>query len=226
MDDPRSVAFSRTAYDLALSDALSHQESVARVRVAAVVPARAGVFRCRAPRGVPGRCGPRAGGGVPVGAGAMAGARTCPDESLTSRAPPTPADRPRQCRFRTSPHPTGRVPAAPCRPRPHGPVGATEQRSGPDALGQRGVRTLCGRRPRPPYAPAVPSTPLLPGPLLGSPTPAAEAARGSRPSSGSRLRPPTASSRTAGSAPPSERQLRPRGWYSGASAEAESSADG
>ncbi|MER8196813.1 helix-turn-helix transcriptional regulator [Streptomyces microflavus] len=35
MDDPRLVAFSRTAYDLALSDALSHQESVARVRAAA-----------------------------------------------------------------------------------------------------------------------------------------------------------------------------------------------
>ncbi|MEW1616239.1 MULTISPECIES: helix-turn-helix transcriptional regulator [unclassified Streptomyces] len=35
MDDPRLVASSRTAYDLALSDALSHQESVARVRAAA-----------------------------------------------------------------------------------------------------------------------------------------------------------------------------------------------
>ncbi|MFC9031437.1 helix-turn-helix domain-containing protein [Streptomyces arboris] len=35
MDDPRLVAFSRAAYDLALSDALSHQESVARVRAAA-----------------------------------------------------------------------------------------------------------------------------------------------------------------------------------------------
>lgn len=35
MDDPRLVAFSRTAYDLALGDALSHQESVARVRAAA-----------------------------------------------------------------------------------------------------------------------------------------------------------------------------------------------
>ncbi|WDT91685.1 helix-turn-helix transcriptional regulator [Streptomyces sp. SCSIO-PteL053] len=35
MDDPRLVAFSRAAYDLALGDALSHQESVARVRAAA-----------------------------------------------------------------------------------------------------------------------------------------------------------------------------------------------
>ncbi|WP_308251038.1 Scr1 family TA system antitoxin-like transcriptional regulator [Streptomyces anulatus] len=35
MDDPRLVASSRTAYDLALGDALSHQESVARVRAAA-----------------------------------------------------------------------------------------------------------------------------------------------------------------------------------------------
>lgn len=35
VDDPRSVASSRTAYDLVLSDALSHRESVARVRVAA-----------------------------------------------------------------------------------------------------------------------------------------------------------------------------------------------
>ncbi|MDT0495141.1 Scr1 family TA system antitoxin-like transcriptional regulator [Streptomyces griseus] len=35
MDDPRLVASSRTACDLALGDALSHQESVARVRVAA-----------------------------------------------------------------------------------------------------------------------------------------------------------------------------------------------
>lgn len=35
MDDPQLVAFSRAAYDLALSDALSHQESVARVRAAA-----------------------------------------------------------------------------------------------------------------------------------------------------------------------------------------------
>ncbi|MFJ4961290.1 Scr1 family TA system antitoxin-like transcriptional regulator [Streptomyces sp. NPDC088729] len=35
MDDPRSVASSRTAYDLALSDALSHQESLALVRSAA-----------------------------------------------------------------------------------------------------------------------------------------------------------------------------------------------
>ncbi|MGW1293660.1 Scr1 family TA system antitoxin-like transcriptional regulator [Streptomyces sp. NPDC002533] len=35
MDDPRLVASSRTAYDLALGNALSHQESVARVRAAA-----------------------------------------------------------------------------------------------------------------------------------------------------------------------------------------------
>lgn len=35
MDDPRLVASSRTAYDLALGDALSHQESVVRVRAAA-----------------------------------------------------------------------------------------------------------------------------------------------------------------------------------------------
>ncbi|MEU9713525.1 MULTISPECIES: helix-turn-helix domain-containing protein [unclassified Streptomyces] len=35
MDDPLLVAFCRTAYDLALGDALSHQESVARVRAAA-----------------------------------------------------------------------------------------------------------------------------------------------------------------------------------------------
>ncbi|MFI7323999.1 hypothetical protein ACIBQ3_04790 [Streptomyces rubiginosohelvolus] len=34
MDDPRLVA-SSTAYDLALGSALSHQESVARVRAAA-----------------------------------------------------------------------------------------------------------------------------------------------------------------------------------------------
>ncbi|MFJ1589953.1 Scr1 family TA system antitoxin-like transcriptional regulator [Kitasatospora albolonga] len=35
MDDPRLVAFSRAAYDLALGDALSHQESVVRVRATA-----------------------------------------------------------------------------------------------------------------------------------------------------------------------------------------------
>lgn len=35
MDNPRLVTSSRTAYDLALGDALSHQESVARVRAAA-----------------------------------------------------------------------------------------------------------------------------------------------------------------------------------------------